>query len=151
MLPAAKVVERVTEVVPFLRVSDMERSVRYYVDGLGFTITNKWVPDGKLRWCWMIKGRAALMLQEFWRDGNPGGRPDGSLGQGVSLVFQCEDALAIYRDVTSRNIAATEPFVGNALWTFSLCDPDGYRLEFASPTDVPEETKLSEVEGQGTS
>jgi lactoylglutathione lyase len=141
----------VTEVVPFLRVSDMERSVSYYVVGLGFTITKKWVPDGKLRWCWMTKGRAALMLQEFWRDGSHTGRPDGNLGQGVSLVFMCDDALAIYKDVKARGIEASEPFVGNAMWVFHLIDPDGYRIEFESPTDVPEETKLSEVEGQRSS
>jgi hypothetical protein len=27
-----------------------------------------------------------------------------------------------------------------------LSDPDGYHLEFESPTDVPEETKLSDLE-----
>jgi hypothetical protein len=27
-----------------------------------------------------------------------------------------------------------------------LSDPDGYRLHFESPTDVPEETKLSEIQ-----
>jgi lactoylglutathione lyase len=147
----SKTVDRVTEVVPFLRVSDMERSVQYYVEGLGFTITKKWVDGGKLRWCWLVKGSAAIMLQEFWKDGNRTGRPDGKLGQGVSLVFQCEDAVEIYRDVTSRGMEASEPFVGNALWTFFCSDPDGYRLEFASPTEIPEETTLSDVKGQGGS
>jgi lactoylglutathione lyase len=33
------------EVVPFLHVSNMEKSLRYYIDGLGFTIKNKWVMD----------------------------------------------------------------------------------------------------------
>jgi lactoylglutathione lyase len=33
------------------------------------------------------------------------------------------------------------------MWVVSLSDPDGYRLEFESPTDVPEETKLSEWKG----
>ncbi len=138
----------VTEVVPFLRVVDMKRSAGYYVDGLGFTMTKKWIDGGKLRWCWLVKGKAALMLQEFWKEGHHAGRPEGPLGQGVSLVFSCEDALAVYRDLASRGIDASEPFVGNALWTFSLADPDGYRLEFASPTDVPEETKLSEMSSQ---
>jgi lactoylglutathione lyase len=89
----AKVVENVIAVVPFLGVSDMEQSVCYYVDGLGFTMTNKWIDNGKLRWCWLEKGGAALMLQEFWREGPHTGRPDGKLGQGVSLAFQCRDAL----------------------------------------------------------
>jgi hypothetical protein len=33
-------------------------------------------------------------------------------------------------------------FVGNGLWVTSFADPDGYRLDFESPTDVPEDTKL---------
>jgi len=37
-----------------------------------------------------------------------------------------------------------EPFVGNNMWVVSLVDVDGYRLDFESPTDVPEETKYSE-------
>ena len=40
----------VKEVVPFLNVSSMERSVRYYVEGLGFRMKHQWVVDGKLRW-----------------------------------------------------------------------------------------------------
>jgi lactoylglutathione lyase len=134
--------ENVAEVVPFLGVSDMERSVRHYVEGLGFTITRQWIDGEKLRWCWMTKGRAALMMQEFWKDGVRDGRPEGKLGQGVSLSFQCQDALAIYREVTSRGLQASEPFVGNSMWVFSLVDPDGYRIEFESPTDVPEETRF---------
>jgi|ERR1017187_214931 catechol 2,3-dioxygenase-like lactoylglutathione lyase family enzyme len=141
----SKAIGGVTQAVPFLHVSDMERSVCYYVDGLGFTMTKRWIDGGKLRWCWLEKGGAALMLQEFWRKGDRTGRPDGNLGQGVSLVFICQDALAIYRDVTARSIETSEPFVGNAMWVFSLLDPDGYRIEFESPTDTPEETKLSEL------
>jgi hypothetical protein len=32
----------VKEVVPFRHVSSVGRSLRYYVDGLGFTMKNKW-------------------------------------------------------------------------------------------------------------
>src|SRR5215211_2194002 len=125
-------------------VEDMQRSLRFYVDGLGFEITHRWEQDGKLRWCWMRLGDGALMLQEFWNDGHHSGRPEGKLGQGVSICFVCEDALAIYRDIKSRGIEAKTPFVGNAMWVVSLTDPDGYRLDFESATDVPEETVLSD-------
>ena len=63
----------------------------------------------------------------------------------MSLWFQCEDALALYDEFRSRGIETAEPFVGNSLWDVKLTDPDGYNLHFESPTDVPEETKLSEV------
>ena len=125
----------VKQVVPFFRVASMEASLRYYIDGLGFEMTNKWIDDGKLRWCWLQLGGAALMLQEF--QSKP---PSGKVGEGVSICFQCEDALAIYREVTARGITAGRPFVGNAMWVTTLTDPDGYKLEFESPTDVPEET-----------
>jgi len=135
----------VKQVVPFLHVSDMERSIRYYLDGLGFTIKYKWVVDGKLRWCWLELGGAALMLQEFPKEGHDSWAPNGKVGEGVSLCFNCEDALAIYHEVRSRGIEASEPQVGNAMWVTRLSDPDGYRLEFESPTDAPEDTKLSEL------
>jgi lactoylglutathione lyase len=137
----------VKRAVPFFGVSDMEESLRYYVDGLGFRMTNKWIDEGKLRWCWLEHGGAALMLQEFWKDGHRDGKPEGKLGQGVSICFICEDALAIYREVTSRGIEAAKPFVGNAMWVTSLSDPDGYRIDFESPTDMPEETVFSGEEG----
>ncbi|MFZ1133775.1 MAG: VOC family protein [Candidatus Korobacteraceae bacterium] len=134
------------QVVPFLGVTDMERSLRFYVDGLAFVLKNKWEPEGKIRWCWLTRGGASLMLQEFVKDGHGGRRPDGVLGQGVNLCFQCEDAIALYREFRSRGLEAREPFVGNSMWVTGISDPDGYKLDFESATDVPEETKLSELE-----
>jgi len=138
-----KVETNVQQAVPFFWVSNMEASLRFYVDGLGFEMVNKWIDEGKLRWCWLQHGNAAIMLQEYRAAKKPESKP----GVGVSISFQCKDALAIYREVTSRGIEAKRPFVGNGLWVTSAQDPDGYKLEFASPTDVPEETVLSEAEG----
>jgi lactoylglutathione lyase len=145
MNPDAKLDTNVREVVPFFAVSSMEESLAYYVDGLGFTMKHKWVVEGKIRWCWLVLGGAALMLQEFLKEGHNSWTPTGKVGEGVSLCFTCQDALAIYHEVRSRRIEADEPFVGNAMWVTGLTDPDGYRLFFESPTDTPEETKLSEV------
>jgi hypothetical protein len=86
--------------VPFFNVKDIEASLQFYVDGLSFTITRSWKPEGRIRSCWLERGHAAIMLQ----------------------------------------LNVSTPFVGNDLWVTSLTDPDGYRLEFESPTDVPEET-----------
>ena len=138
--------ENFTQVVPFLGVTDIERSLRFYLDGLGFAIKHKWEPEGRIRWCWLTRGGASLMLQEYVKEGHGGRRPEGVLGQGVSLSFQCEDALALYREFRTSGLEPSEPFVGNSMWVTSLSDPDGYRVEFESPTDVPEETKLSEFE-----
>jgi catechol 2,3-dioxygenase-like lactoylglutathione lyase family enzyme len=137
----AKVRANVQQAVPFFMVSDIETSIRFYVDGLGFEITRKWINKGKLEWCWLQNGGASLMLQEFRSDKIPSGK----LGEGVSVCFQCSDALAIYHAAAARGIKATKrPFVGNAMWVVIFSDPNGYRVEFESPTDVPEETEYSE-------
>jgi lactoylglutathione lyase len=149
MTTQARTEGNVQQAVPFFGVTSMEASLRFYVDGLGFKMTKKWTSDsdGKVRWCWLEHGNAALMLQEFKKDHHPNsGRPDGKLGVGVAICFQCKEALAIYKEVTSRGIEAKRPFVGNGMWVTSVQDPDGYRLEFESFTDVPEETVFSEPE-----
>jgi lactoylglutathione lyase len=135
-----KTTANVKQAVPFFMVSNIEASLRYYVDGLGFRMTNKWIDQGKLRWCWLELGGASLMLQEYGKDKVF----TGKLGEGVSVCFQCADAVKIYREVTSRGIQAKRPFVGNAMWVTSLSDPDGYKLDFESPTDAPEESELPE-------
>ena len=140
MVPEPVGAPNVRQAVPFFNVKDMDASLRFYVGGLGFTITNRWEPEGSLRWCWLELGKAAIMLQTYWKDGAPGGSPDGPLGVGMSVCFMCSDAIAIYHDARARGLDAARPYVGNGLWVTSLVDPDGYRLEFESPTDVPEET-----------
>ena len=133
---------------PFFGVTNMEASLRFYVDGLGFKMKNRWIPapeernpDGKIRWCWLELDDAAIMLQGFL----PEHRPKETLGTGVSVSFTCKDALALHRKFKSRGIQTRKrPFVGNRLWVVPVTDPDGYRMEFASPTDAAEESELEE-------
>ena len=134
----------VLQAVPLFNVRDIQQSLRFYIDGLGFNKTNEWVPEGRLRWCWLQLDKVAVMLQEFWTDGHHANVPDDKLGVGVSLNFVCNDALRIYREVTSRGIPAKRPFVGNGMWVTTVTDPDGYQLYFESPTDVAEETVFEE-------
>ena len=133
----------VQQVVPFFAVVDIETSVRFYVDGLGFTMTKTWIDEDKLRWCWLELGGAALMLQEFAREGHDSWVPECKVGEGVSLNFICRDALALYHAFTARGRQAGQPFVGNGMWVTSLVDPDGYHLYFESDTDAPEESVYS--------
>ena len=147
MATQIKTEANVQQAVPFFRVSSMETSLRFYVDGLGFAMTKKWTPDGdgKIRWCWLEHGNAALMLQEYRKEGPNSWTAESKVGVGVSICFTCRDALAIYKEVKARGIEAQRPFVGNGMWVTSVQDPDGYKLEFESFTDVPEETVFSEA------
>jgi lactoylglutathione lyase len=130
----------VQQAVPFFMVSNMEASLRFYIDGLGFQRTNQWIVDNKIRWCWLQLGGAAHMLQEY----HPDKIPSNKRGEGVSVCFQCKDALAIYHNAIAHGLKPKRPFVGNGMWVTILTDPDGYKLDFESPTDVPEETVYSD-------
>lgn len=136
----------VRQAVPFLSVSNMEASLRFYLDGLGFRMTKNWIVDGQVRWCWLEIGDAAVMLQEFRTEGANSWKPSGKVGEGVSICFISEDALALYREFKSRSVDASTPFVGNGMWVTGVKDPDGYRLEFESETETPEDTLFSESE-----
>ena len=128
------------DIVPLLHVSDMAVSTGFYIDGLGFELTDEWVVDGERRWCELTRNGASLMLQQ---NDDP---PSARCGAGVHLYIQCIDALELFREFRRRNIEPKEPFVGNRYWVTPVVDPDGYELSFESPTDMPEETRLSEIE-----
>ena len=131
----------VQQAVPFFMVSDIKASLRFYVEGLGFKRTKQWIVDDKIRWCWLQLGGAAMMMQEY--NSNSPLRNE-KLGSGVSVCFQCRDAIAIYHETRARSLEPHRPFVGNGFWVTSFTDPDGYKLDFESPTTVPEETIYEE-------
>jgi len=80
-------------------------------------------------------------LQEYL----PGKAPADKRGEGVSICFQCRDALAIYRQAVERGLKPQRPFVGNGMWVVILSDPDGYTLDFESPTNAAEESVYEEA------
>jgi|HubBroStandDraft_4_1064222.scaffolds.fasta_scaffold00124_15 lactoylglutathione lyase len=41
MEPGALTTANLTQVVPFLGVTEIERSIRFYIDGLGFTMKHQ--------------------------------------------------------------------------------------------------------------
>ena len=92
----------VQQTVPLLAVADMTAAVGFYVDGLGFAIIRRWDDHGKLRWCRLELGGAALMLQEFAKEGHDSWRPEGKVGEGVTIYFVCADALAIFRSAVAK-------------------------------------------------
>ena len=139
----------VKQAVPFFLVTEMERSARFYTDGLGGSITMRWVVDGALRWCWIQIGTAALMLQELSKDDARRSGAGQKFGLGVAINFICADAIAFYRELRSRGIDAQVPFVGNAMWVTQVTDPDGYELFFESHTDAPEESVYAEDPATG--
>ena len=121
---------------PFLHVADMTRSLAFYVGALGFRRAHAWPSDSIVRWCRIERDGAAMMLQTFSQNHRPNHEPES----GMSLCLYCEDALEQYRAFLDKGVSMPKPFLGNGLWVVRVTDPDGYKLEFVSPADAPEET-----------
>ena len=62
-------------------VTNMDRSLNFYISSLGFELKNKWEPRGRIEWCWLQFDNASLMLQEYKKN-----TPTAKLGVGVSVV-----------------------------------------------------------------
>ena len=120
---------KITQTVPLFDVADVEKSIAFYVDGLGFELQDKWVEDDVLRWCRVQHGDSALMLQKTQ------GEARANAGGGLTLYFICEDAKAAHQEFKERGVQVGEPFVGNNMDVFYFKDPDGYRLSFESPIE----------------
>ncbi|HSI85136.1 MAG TPA: VOC family protein [Candidatus Methylacidiphilales bacterium] len=129
------------DVVPLLAVSDMKRSLAFYKDGLGFSITQHWADQGAVKWCRLQNGKAGLMLQEFATEGIDSRKFSEGRGEGVSICIFCDDAIAYHQEITARGIDAQDPFEGNGLWVTSVRDPDGYQFDFESPINAASEVK----------
>lgn len=125
--------------VPFFMVTNMTTSLTFY-EALGFTRKMEWCPDNRIEWCWLEREGVAIMLQEYRLVIKVPAQP----GAGISICFICTDALQLYHDFSSAGLSPKEPFVGNRMWVVEILDPDGYKLNFESYTDVVEETTYRE-------
>jgi uncharacterized glyoxalase superfamily protein PhnB len=119
----------IQDLIPLLFVEDMDGSLAFYRDQLGFDVAEKWEPEGKIAWCRLVRGGATLMLQEACEeDGPAAGR-----GRGVGFFFHCDDADTVHIELCAKGLLLDPPttaFYGMKQLFFK--DPDGYELCFQS-------------------
>lgn len=123
-------VNQVRELVPLLVSGNIDASVRFYRDRLGFTLAKTWEPEGELEWCRLERDGAAVMLQRACDEDGPA---DGR-GLGVRFYFICDDVRAEYERLRTYDLDVMPPTVAfygmNQLF---VTDPDGYELCFETP------------------
>jgi len=114
-----------------LTVDDIEASIAWYRDVVGFVVEEEWKQEGKLVGAAMVAGTARLFLgQDDWAKGR-----DRVKGEGVRLHLATAQSVD---DVAARIKAgggtlesepADMPWGGRA---FSLVDPNGFKLTISS-------------------
>jgi|CXWL01.1.fsa_nt_gi catechol 2,3-dioxygenase-like lactoylglutathione lyase family enzyme len=125
----AERVSAVREVWPLLVVRDIEASVRFYRDALGFRVEGRAESDGGLFWCRVSRGGASVMLQQWDpEDGLIDGR-----GRGVTLYVLCDDVDLLYSELLSRKLRLDPPRTESyGMRQLFVPEPDGYALCFES-------------------
>lgn len=122
---------RLRSITPSFTVDDLQRSLRFYTEALGFIVKERWTSDhGELRGVMLLAGTSELGLsQDDWAKGR-----NRKKGDGVRVWCETtQDVDALAKRVKAAGFALTEE-PKNQSWgqrSFSLDDPDGYHLSIA--------------------
>ena len=121
----------VRQLWPLLFVQDIQRSVGFYRDRLGFTLAGQADAQGRMFWCRLERGGSSIMLQQAEAEDGPA----QWRGHGVGFYFICDDADSMYAELTSRGLQLDPPKVADyGMKQLFVPEPDGYSICFESET-----------------
>jgi len=130
---------------PVLHVKDVETSLRFYVDLLGFTSPWQYDDDGKVYVAQVDRQGCALILADTWPE---------KIGKGLMFISlnvepQSREAAAAAVDALRAELEAKGVPVKEGSWGYRLLvidDPDGNQLFF----NYPNETASGKIAGDET-
>lgn len=117
---------RLRNLAPSLTVNDLQASLRFWVDGVGFTLEERWEENGELKGVMLVAGSCHLGLsQDDWAKGR-----DRAKGVGFRLWAETAQSLDdIAARLRQRGVEMDgpkdEPWGGRSL---TVTDPDGFTL-----------------------
>ena len=121
---------------PVLHVKDVEASIRFYVNQLGFTSPWRYEEEGKARVAQVERLGCALILADTWPE---------KIGKGLMFISMNvepdtrESAVAALDELRAE-LEAKGVLVKEGSWGYRLLvvdDPDGNQLFFNYPNDTP--------------
>ena len=118
---------------PVLHVKDVEASLRFYVDRLGFTSPWRYDDDGKVYVAQVDRQGCALILADTWPE---------KIGKGLMFISlnvepQSRGAAVAALDALRAELEAKGVPVKEGSWGYRLLvvdDPDGNQLFFNYPS-----------------
>jgi len=122
---------RLRAAFPGFTVNDLERSLAWYRDVLGFTVKERWEQDGKVMGVEVVAGSVTFFLsQDDWKKGR-----DRKKGEGFSIyctTAQNVDDLAAVIKGRGGAIAREPQDQPWGARDFAVTDPDGFRITISS-------------------
>ena len=120
---------------PVLHVTDVEASLRFYVDRLGFTSPWRYDEDGKVYVAQVDRQGCSLILADTWPE---------KVGKGLMFISlnaepATREAAAAAVDALRAELEAKGVPVKESSWGYRLLvvdDPDGNQLFFNYPNET---------------
>ena len=120
---------------PVLHVTDVEASLRFYMDRLGFTSPWRYDEDGKASVAQVDRQGCALILADTWPE---------KVGKGLMFISlnvepATREAATAALDALRAELEAKGAPVKDGSWGYRLLvvdDPDGNQLFFNYPSDT---------------
>ena len=116
---------------PSFTVNDIQKSLAFYRDVLGFTVKDRWEQDGALHGVELVAGRVTFWLgQDDWKKGR-----DRVKGQGFRMYCgTTQDIDTLARRIEGGGGTLVEkptdrPWGGR---DFAVVDPDGFKITITS-------------------
>lgn len=124
---------RLTTLRPMLSVVDLPRTMRFYVDGLGFRVTTTF--GNPPVWCEVARDDIAIMFNAPPRADVERDVPVKSKDYQVYYIHP-DDVVALHQEFGGRGVAVGDLRVTvYGMKEFEVRDPDGYWLWFGQETD----------------
>jgi catechol 2,3-dioxygenase-like lactoylglutathione lyase family enzyme len=116
---------RLRAVMPMLLVSDIERSLTWYRDIMGFVVGQELRRDGRLVAVQLIAGKVRFLLEQ-----DVAATPAEGRGDGIRLYLATrQDVTRLAAVIQERGGVIDEaPDDSHGGADFGVIDPDGYRL-----------------------
>ena len=125
---------------PVLHVTDVEDSLRFYVNRLGFTSPWRYEEDGRVRVAQVERQGCALILSDHWPE---------KVGKGLMFISvnDTREAQTAALDALRAEFEAKGVPVKEGSWGYRLLvvdDPDGNQLFFNYPNHPASDKTLND-------
>jgi uncharacterized glyoxalase superfamily protein PhnB len=122
---------RLRSVEASLTVNDLQKSLAWYRDVVGFTVEQQWERDGVLHGVSLVAGTATINIsQDDWAKGR-----DRQKGEGFRLYLntvQEVDEIATAIKARGGTLTSEPTDMPWGTRAFNLVDPDGFKLTISS-------------------
>jgi uncharacterized glyoxalase superfamily protein PhnB len=115
-------------VAPGFTSNDAAASIKWYCDVLGFAVKERWEHDGEFHGAQIVSGAVTINIgQDDWKLGR-----DRLKGQGTRQYIMTGSDIDQYASAIKARGGRLdhEPQDGWGMRTFSITDPDGFKLTF---------------------